>query len=76
MVTAWLAKREAEGGVRGASWKLKKRTFQAPQEIMFLNIRALLRMCAIFPPTRNTYDVGIDPFMHVFAGDNTNDGGG
>ena len=26
--------------------------------------------------TRNTYDVGIDPFMHVFARDNTNDGGG
>lgn len=25
---------------------------------------------------RNTYDVGIDPFMHVFARDNTNDGGG
>jgi len=26
--------------------------------------------------TRNVYDVGIDPFMHVFARDNTNDGGG
>ena len=26
--------------------------------------------------TRNIYDVGIDPFMHVFARDNTNDGGG
>jgi len=26
--------------------------------------------------TRNTYDVGIDPFMHIFARDNTNDGGG
>lgn len=25
---------------------------------------------------RNTYDVGIDPFMHLFARDNTNDGGG
>ena len=26
--------------------------------------------------TRNVYDVGIDPFMRVFARDNTNDGGG
>jgi hypothetical protein len=26
--------------------------------------------------TRNIYDVGIDPFGHVFARDNTNDGGG
>jgi hypothetical protein len=26
--------------------------------------------------TRNVYDVGIDPFMHMFARDNTNDGGG
>ncbi len=26
--------------------------------------------------TRNTYDIGIDPFMHIFARDNTNDGGG
>ncbi|MDQ2666602.1 MAG: HEAT repeat domain-containing protein [Gemmatimonadota bacterium] len=26
--------------------------------------------------TRNMYDLGIDPFMHVFARDNTNDGGG
>ena len=26
--------------------------------------------------TRNIYDLGIDPFLHVFARDNTNDGGG
>ena len=26
--------------------------------------------------TRNMYDLGIDPFMHVFSRDNTNDGGG
>lgn len=26
--------------------------------------------------TRNMYDLGVDPFLHVFARDNTNDGGG
>ncbi len=26
--------------------------------------------------TRNIYDLGIDPFLHIFARDNTNDGGG
>ena len=26
--------------------------------------------------TRNMYDLGIDPFLHVFSRDNTNDGGG
>ncbi|MFL5608348.1 MAG: heme-binding domain-containing protein [Gemmatimonadaceae bacterium] len=26
--------------------------------------------------TRNMYDLGVDPFLHVFSRDNTNDGGG
>ena len=26
--------------------------------------------------TRNIYDLGVDPFLHVFSRDNTNDGGG